>query len=122
MAGKKSPSIFSTLQKTTENASAVNGELTRQLLCTMFARAAANLNGIEVANADQTLLDSMTDQATITNAEARNAIAWCANNNIVGGKTNKADGTKYFDPKASATRAQFTKILVGAVTQNFLGK
>ena len=31
MAGKKSPSIFSTLQKTTENASAVNGELTRQL-------------------------------------------------------------------------------------------
>ena len=27
MAGKKSPSIFSTLQKTTENASAVNGEL-----------------------------------------------------------------------------------------------
>ena len=68
------------------------------------------------------ILNSMTDQATITNAEARNAIAWCANNNIVGGKTNKADGTKYFDPKASATRAQFTKILVGAVTQNFLGK
>ena len=98
------------------------GELTRQQLCTMVARAAANLNGIEVANADQTLLNSMTDQATITNAEARNAIAWCANNNIVGGKTNKADGTKYFDPKASATRAQFTKILVGAVTQNFLGK
>ncbi|MFR0769800.1 MAG: ParB/RepB/Spo0J family partition protein [Dysosmobacter sp.] len=31
MAGKKGPSIFSTLQKTTENASAVNGELTRQL-------------------------------------------------------------------------------------------
>ena len=31
MAGKKSPSIFSTLQKTTENASAANGELTRQL-------------------------------------------------------------------------------------------
>ena len=31
MASKKSPSIFSTLQKTTENASAVNGELTRQL-------------------------------------------------------------------------------------------
>ena len=31
MAGKKSPSIFSTLQRTTENASAVNGELTRQL-------------------------------------------------------------------------------------------
>ena len=31
MAGKKSPAIFSTLQKTTENASAVNGELTRQL-------------------------------------------------------------------------------------------
>ena len=29
MAGKKSPSIFSTLQKTTENASAVNGELNR---------------------------------------------------------------------------------------------
>ena len=28
---KKSPSIFSTLQKTTENASAANGELTRQL-------------------------------------------------------------------------------------------
>ena len=31
MAGKKSPSIFSTLQKTTENASGANGELTRQL-------------------------------------------------------------------------------------------
>ena len=31
MASKKSPSIFSTLQKTTENASAANGELTRQL-------------------------------------------------------------------------------------------
>lgn len=31
MAGKKTPSIFSTLQKTTENASAVNGELVRQL-------------------------------------------------------------------------------------------
>ena len=31
MAGKKSPSIFSTLQKTTENASAVNCEMTRQL-------------------------------------------------------------------------------------------
>ena len=31
MAGKKSPSIFSTLQKTTENASAVNGELVRRL-------------------------------------------------------------------------------------------
>ena len=31
MAGKKSPSIFSTLQRTTENASAANGELTRQL-------------------------------------------------------------------------------------------
>ena len=31
MAGKKSPSIFSTLQKTTANASAVNGEFTRQL-------------------------------------------------------------------------------------------
>lgn len=31
MAAKKNPSIFSTLQKTTENASAANGELTRQL-------------------------------------------------------------------------------------------
>lgn len=31
MASKKNPSIFSTLQKTTENASAVNGEFTRQL-------------------------------------------------------------------------------------------
>ena len=31
MASKKSPSIFSTLQKTTENASGANGELTRQL-------------------------------------------------------------------------------------------
>ena len=31
MASKKSPSIFGTLQKTTEAASAVNGELTRQL-------------------------------------------------------------------------------------------
>lgn len=31
MASKKSPSIFSTLQKTTENASAVNGEFARQL-------------------------------------------------------------------------------------------
>ena len=28
---KKNPSIFSTLQKTTTNASAVNGEFTRQL-------------------------------------------------------------------------------------------
>ena len=28
---KKNPSIFSTLQKTTANASAVNGEFTRQL-------------------------------------------------------------------------------------------
>ena len=31
MASKKSPSIFTTLQKTTETASAVNGEFTRQL-------------------------------------------------------------------------------------------
>ena len=31
MSSKKGPSIFSTLQKTTENASAANGELTRQL-------------------------------------------------------------------------------------------
>lgn len=31
MAKKNSPSIFATLQKTTENAGAVNGELTRQL-------------------------------------------------------------------------------------------
>lgn len=31
MASKKNPSIFATLQKTTENASAVNGEFTRQL-------------------------------------------------------------------------------------------
>lgn len=31
MASKKNPSIFSTLQKTTANASAVNGEFTRQL-------------------------------------------------------------------------------------------
>ncbi len=31
MARKNSPSIFATLQKTTENAGAVNGELTRQL-------------------------------------------------------------------------------------------
>ena len=31
MASKKSPSIFSTLQKTTENAAAVNGEFARQL-------------------------------------------------------------------------------------------
>ena len=31
MAGKKSPSIFSTLQKTTENAAAVNSEFVRQL-------------------------------------------------------------------------------------------
>ena len=31
MASKKRPSIFSTLQKTTENASGANGELTRQL-------------------------------------------------------------------------------------------
>lgn len=31
MAGKKNPSIFSTLQKTAETASAVNGEFTRQL-------------------------------------------------------------------------------------------
>ena len=31
MAGKKSPAIFSPLQMTTENASAVNGELTVQL-------------------------------------------------------------------------------------------
>ena len=31
MAARKNPSIFSTLQKTTENASAANGELTRQL-------------------------------------------------------------------------------------------
>ena len=31
MATKKSPSIFSTLQKTTENAAAVNGEFARQL-------------------------------------------------------------------------------------------
>ena len=31
MAAKKSPSIFSTLQKTTENAAAVNGEFARQL-------------------------------------------------------------------------------------------
>jgi ParB/RepB/Spo0J family partition protein len=31
MANKKNPSIFSTLQKTTANASAVNGEFTRQL-------------------------------------------------------------------------------------------
>jgi len=31
MASKKGPSIFSTLQKTTENASGANGELTRQL-------------------------------------------------------------------------------------------
>ena len=91
--------------------------LNRQQAAIMFYRA----YGSET-NVDQTLLNSMTDQATITNAEARNAIAWCANNNIVGGKTNKADGTKYFDPKASATRAQVTKILVGAVTQNFLGK
>lgn len=98
------------------------GELTRQQLCTMVARAASNLNKIDVANADQTLLNTMTDQASIVTPEARNAIAWCANNNIVGGKTNKDDGTKYFDPKASATRAQFTKILVGAVTQEFLGK
>ena len=32
MASKKSPSIFGTLQKTTEAASAVNGEFVRQLL------------------------------------------------------------------------------------------
>ena len=31
MSSKKGPSIFSTLQKTTENASGANGELTRQL-------------------------------------------------------------------------------------------
>ena len=31
MASKKSPSIFGTLQKTTEAASAVNGEFVRQL-------------------------------------------------------------------------------------------
>jgi len=31
MASKKNPSIFATLQKTTESASAVNGEFTRQL-------------------------------------------------------------------------------------------
>lgn len=31
MASKKSPSIFTTLQKTTENAAAVNGEFVRQL-------------------------------------------------------------------------------------------
>ena len=31
MAAKKNPSIFSTLQKTAANASAVNGEFTRQL-------------------------------------------------------------------------------------------
>ena len=31
MASKKNPSIFSTLQKTTANASAVNGEFTHQI-------------------------------------------------------------------------------------------
>ena len=31
MAGKKTPSIFNTLQKTAENASAVNSEFVRQL-------------------------------------------------------------------------------------------
>ena len=31
MASKKSPSIFGTLQKTADNAAAVNGEFVRQL-------------------------------------------------------------------------------------------